>query len=145
MRFKSGALAAVLLSLGLAQASAQTRIVTGKVVDSLTSESVTSGQVSLVGTTVGATVKDDGTFTLAVPTRDVTIQVRSIGFKRRDIPIPVSQNSIQVALERDYFQLEAIVVTGQATGIERKNLANLALFRRHAMSLACGPPGRRRC
>src|SRR5205085_8054921 len=27
-------------------------------------------------------------------------------------------------LPRDYFQLEAIVVTGQATGVERLNLAN---------------------
>ncbi len=124
MRSKSGLLAAVLLVMGLAQASAQTRIVTGKVSDSLSNELVTSGQVSVQGTTISSTVKDDGTFTIAVPARDVVLQVRSIGYKRRDVPVTAAQNSIQVNLERDYFQLEAIVVTGQATGIERKNLAN---------------------
>src|SRR5205814_1028991 len=107
-----------------ALALAQTRIVTGRVTDSLTGELITTGQVSVQGTTIGTTIKDDGTFTIAVPTRDVTLVVRSIGFKRRDAAVPVSQNAVTVTLERDYFQLEAIVVTGQATGIERKNLAN---------------------
>src|SRR6185436_14683394 len=73
---------------------------------------------------IGSTIKDDGTFTLAVPARDVIISVRSIGFKRKDVALPTSQSSLNVVLERDYFQLEAIVVTGQATGVERKNLAN---------------------
>src|SRR6185295_16633732 len=102
----------------------QTRIVTGRVTDSLTSDLVTSGQVSIAGTTLGTTIKDDGTFTLAVPARDVTVSVRSIGFKRAEVAVPASQSSVTVNLGRDYFQLEAIVVTGQATGVERKNLAN---------------------
>src|SRR6185503_12013440 len=116
------ALAVSLLTAGRAQG--QTRIVTGRVTDSLTQEVVTSGQVSVQGTSVGTVIKDDGTFTIAVPSRDVVLVVRSIGFKRKDLAIPASQNSVNVALERDYFQLEAIVVTGQATGVERKNLAN---------------------
>jgi TonB-linked SusC/RagA family outer membrane protein len=103
---------------------AQNRIVTGHVTDSLTSEVVSSGQVSVQGTTISTTVKDDGTFTLAVPARDVVLSVRSIGFKRRDVPLPQSQSSVNVSLARDFFQLEAIVVTGQATGVEKKNLAN---------------------
>jgi TonB-dependent SusC/RagA subfamily outer membrane receptor len=110
--------------LGAGRAQAQTRIVTGRITDSLTQEVVTSGQVSVQGTSVGTVIKDDGTFTLAVPARDVLLVIRSIGFKRKDLALPASQNSIAVALERDYFQLEAIVVTGQATGVERKNLAN---------------------
>src|SRR5712692_9227618 len=113
-----------LLSLGTGPVFAQTRIITGKVTDSLTGNAVGAGQVSVVGTTTGGTIKDDGTFTLAAPARDVLLVVRSIGFKRKDVALPVSQNSAQVALARDYFQLEAIVVTGQATGVERKNLAN---------------------
>jgi len=110
-------LIATLLVAPLSSAFAQTRIVTGRVTDSLTGEIVTSGQVSVAGTTIGSTIKDDGTFTLAVPSRDVTLLVRSIGFKRRDVLAPVGQSSVTVALERDYFQLEAIVVTGQATGV----------------------------
>ena len=113
-----------LLAVGAGSAWGQTRILTGRVTDSLTSEPVTSGQVSVQGSTVGTTVKDDGTFTLAVPARDVVLSVRSIGFKRKDVPVPAAQNSVQAALARDFFQLEAIVVTGQATGIARQNLAN---------------------
>ncbi|MBI4501949.1 MAG: SusC/RagA family TonB-linked outer membrane protein [Gemmatimonadetes bacterium] len=106
------------------RANAQTRIVTGRVVDSLTNEPLSSGQVVLPGTTIRTLVKDDGTFTMVVPARDVTLTIRSIGFKRLDVTVPASQNAVQAALERDYFQLEAIVVTGQATGVERRNLAN---------------------
>ncbi len=69
-------------------------------------------------------IKDDGTFTIAVPQREVVLRVGSIGFKRREYTVPASQNSVDAMLERDFFQLEAIVVTGQATGIERRNLAN---------------------
>src|SRR5262249_38513784 len=109
---------------GAVAAPAQTRIVTGRVVDSLTSDLVNSGQVSVQGSTAGTTIKDDGTFTLATPAREVTLTIRSIGFKRKDVVVPANQNSLQITMSRDFFQLEAIVVTGQATGIERKNLAN---------------------
>jgi TonB-linked SusC/RagA family outer membrane protein len=125
MRYRSILSALILLFLGIVgSASAQTRIITGKVTDSLTNDVVTSGQVAVVGSTVGSTIKDDGTFTIAVPTRDVTLSIRSIGFKRKDVAVPASQNAVTASLARDYFQLEAIVVTGQATGVERKNLAN---------------------
>src|SRR5207244_4891127 len=124
MRFRFVGFLALLLVTATVRAGAQTRVVTGLVTDSLTGEVVTSGQVSVQGTTVGSTIKDDGTFTLAVPARDVVILVRSIGFKRREVPVAASASAVQVALARDYFQLEAIVVTGQATGVEKRNLAN---------------------
>src|ERR1041385_4800705 len=117
-------LAALLVMAGTSTAFAQTRVVTGRVTDSLTSEVVTSGQVSVAGTRIGTTIKEDGSFALAVPVRDVSLSVRSIGFKRKDLNVPAAQSSADVSLARDYFQLEAIVVTGQATGVERKNLAN---------------------
>ena len=66
MQLKNVMLAAALTLVGTGHALAQTRIVTGRVTDSLTSEVVTSGQVSIRGST-GTTIKDDGTFTLALP------------------------------------------------------------------------------
>ncbi|MBI4503561.1 MAG: SusC/RagA family TonB-linked outer membrane protein [Gemmatimonadetes bacterium] len=124
MVYRPGLLVSIFSLVVVATAPAQTRIVTGRVTDSLTSETITSGQVSVQGMTLGTTIKEDGTFTLAVPDRDVTLSVRSIGFKRKDLQLPVNTSSAQVELARDYFQLEAIIVTGQATGVERKNLAN---------------------
>jgi len=73
------------------------------VADALTAEPVTSGQVTVQGTTVGTAVKDDGTFTLAVPPRDVTLTVRGIGFKRRDVSVPARQSLVNVSLTRGYF------------------------------------------
>ena len=104
----------------LAPLSAQTRVLSGRVSYSLSGEMVTSGQVSVQGTTLGATIKSDGTFTLAVPTRDVTLIVRSIGFKSRTIPVPSSEGAVTVTLDRDYFQLEAIVVTVSPSARARK-------------------------
>src|SRR5207247_9232865 len=50
--------------------------------------------------------------------------IQRIGFRRYDVSVAAGQNARHVSLARDFFKLEAIVVTGQATGIERKNLAN---------------------
>src|SRR5882672_4749885 len=117
-------LCAFLILSTVRTAAGQTRIVTGRVTDSLSGDAITSGQVGVQGSTTGTTIKDDGTFTIAAPTRDVTLMFRSIGFKRRDIVVPAAQSSVDASLGRDFFQLEAIVVTGQATGVERRNLAN---------------------
>ena len=92
MRLRSSVFVALLVLLAVGGAKAQTRIITGRVADSVTAEPLTSGQVSVQGTTVGTSIKDDGTFTLAIPARDVTLSIRSIGFKRRDVPVPASQN-----------------------------------------------------
>ena len=80
----------VLFLTGMAagKLTAQTRVITGKVSDSLTSDPVVSGQVSVVGTSIGTAVKDDGTFTVQAPARDVVLTIRSIGFKRRDVTVP---------------------------------------------------------
>jgi TonB-linked SusC/RagA family outer membrane protein len=102
----------------------QARVITGRVMDSVTAELVSTGQVAVVGTTVIATIKNTGTFTVSVPNRAVTLSVRSIGYKRKDVQVPAGQNTVEIALAKDFFQLEAVVVTGQATAVERKNLAN---------------------
>jgi TonB-dependent SusC/RagA subfamily outer membrane receptor len=54
----------------------------------------------------------------------VTLRVRRLGYKGKDVPLPIGQTSADVMLERDVLQLEAQIVTGQATTIERRNLAN---------------------
>src|SRR5205085_4057979 len=101
-----------------------TQVITGRVRDSVNSDAVTSGQVSILGTTVVATIKNDGSFTIVAPDRDIVLSIRSIGYRRKDVPVAAGQTSVQVDLAKDYFQLEAIVITGQATGVERRNLAN---------------------
>jgi TonB-linked SusC/RagA family outer membrane protein len=112
-----------LLVVGADDAAAQTRQITALVVDSATSQPVPLGQAVVRGTTNGTNIKEDGTFTLTVPAGDVTLSIRSIGYKRVDVLVSAGQNRVRVALVKDYFQLETQVITGQATGIERQNLA----------------------
>jgi TonB-linked SusC/RagA family outer membrane protein len=101
----------------------QNRTITGTVADKVTGELLTNAQIRLVGTTTGTTARTTGQFTITVPGRTVSLQVRSIGYKPMTIEVPMSQSTVRVLLERDNFRLEEVVVSGQATGMERKNLA----------------------
>jgi len=77
------------------------------------------------GSTLGAVTADDGTFTIAgVPARDVTVSVRRIGFLPSSAVVPAGRDRVDVTLQRDVLKLDQVVVTGQASGISRRNLAN---------------------
>src|SRR2546425_12702137 len=71
-RYVTGLLA-TLFFFAASPASAQTRVVTGKVTDSLSGQIVTSGQVSVVGSTAGTTTQEDGTFPPSGPAPDVPL------------------------------------------------------------------------
>ena len=106
-----------LLLLGARLAGAQTRTITGKVTDSVTTEPVVAGQVSVQGSLTVASIGTDGTFSISVPVRAVTLVARSIGFKSKVLTVPADQNTVQFRLAKDLFKLEAVVVTGQAGGV----------------------------
>ncbi len=116
--------AATLLFLGIGSASAQTRTITGTVTDASNNEPVGTGRVLVQGTVIATTLREDGMFSITAPQRDVVLAIQSVGFKRRDVAVSAGQSSVQVSLQRDYFDLEAVVVTGQASSVARKNLAN---------------------
>ncbi len=47
-----------------------------------------------------------------------------IGYGAKDVPIAADQSELRIRLTRDLLQLEEVVVSGQATAVERRNLAN---------------------
>ena len=112
------------LSFAVGVAAAQQRPITGKVVTATTSEPVAGATVSVMGTPISAITNDRGEFSLAGPGGAVTLSVRAVSYKRRQVTVPADQASVSVSLEPDVFNLEAVVVTGQATGVEQRNLAN---------------------
>src|SRR3989454_350080 len=61
--------------------------------------------------------------TSVAPAGAATLVFRRIAFKRREVQLPADQNTADATLEPDVFNLEAVVVTGQATGVERRNAA----------------------
>ena len=101
----------------------QSRSISGSVSDSVTREVLAGAQVRVVGTTFGTLVRGDGKFTLNVPLQAVTLQIRALGHKPMDVQIGANQSTVDVALGRDNFRLEEVVISGQATGMEKKNLA----------------------
>lgn len=116
-------LLAGLLVCACATAANAQRTITGHVLEEKTNQPVAGAQVSVLGTLAGALADDAGNFSVRVASGPVTLSVRRIGYKRKDVPVPANQDTITVILIRDVLNLEQVIVTGQATGIERRNLA----------------------
>jgi TonB-dependent SusC/RagA subfamily outer membrane receptor len=77
-----------------------------------------------LGTPIQAQVRPDGTFILYVPVREVTLGYEGREFQKREIRVAERTDAVLVPVHRDYFQLSELVVTGVATGVERRNLPN---------------------
>ncbi len=106
------------------EASAQVRQVSGRVTNAQTGEGVPEATIAVTGTRIVAQTGQDGRFALNAPAGTVSLVVRGIGFRRRELIVPNETQTVAIALEPDIFKLEEVVVTGQSTGIERQNLPN---------------------
>jgi hypothetical protein len=104
--------------------SAQVRQITGRVTNSANQEGLPEASIAVSGTGIVAGTNNRGNYVLNAPAGDVNLVVRAIGYKRQQVTVPASQTTADVALEPDVFKLEEIVITGQATGVERQNLPN---------------------
>ncbi|WP_373059605.1 SusC/RagA family TonB-linked outer membrane protein [Gemmatimonas sp.] len=123
--FARRGLLAAALALLAAPLAAQTRTISGKVLEAGSRAPIAAAQLQVTGTALGALTRDDGSFTLVnVPARDVILMVRRLGYPMTRITVEASRNSIEIVLKKDVLNLDQVVVTGQATGISRRNLAN---------------------
>src|SRR5439155_13983182 len=116
-------LAAALLAFALApaRASAQGREVTGRVTRTLGQVPVGLATITEVGGQGVAQSGADGTFRITVAPGDVRLLIRAIGYQRKDVTVKAGESNVAVTLDEDPFKLEAVVVTGQATTLERRN------------------------
>lgn len=126
-RFFSTTLAlAALAALAVPRAPLQaqaTLTITGRV-SAATGEALPNSNVYLVGTTLGAVSKDDGSYVLLVPSDRVTggpatLRVRRIGYRDATaaITLTAGRQTHDFVLTAAPTQLEGVVVT--ALGIER--------------------------
>jgi TonB-linked SusC/RagA family outer membrane protein len=104
-------------------ASAQQRQVTGTVTGA-DQAPVSGATVAISGTRRGVQTDGAGRFTISVPAGDVSLTASRIGFTSRTVPVPAGQTTADFRLSADVLNLEAVVVTGQATSVRRQNLAN---------------------
>lgn len=97
----------------------------GKVTDATKNEPLINVSVQIKGTRTGTVTDSDGMFTLNISdNKSVTLVISLVGFSSQSVNVSSSNTTVNVALKTDERNLEEVVVTGLATGIKRKNLAN---------------------
>ncbi len=104
-------------------AGAQTREVTGKVVEAITGAPLADATVSIVGSQIGARTNEKGEYRLQVPAGDLTLLARRLGSKHLAVKLPAGTTTANFTLERDVLELEGVTVTGQATTVDRSAAA----------------------
>ena len=111
---------AVLLALPQVALS-QTREITGTVTVAGSSVPLIGATVAVESSTLGTLTGPEGRFRLTVPSGPVVVTARYIGYKRSTRTLAGDQSTVDFSLERDVLQLEGVVVTGQATTVERRS------------------------
>ncbi|MBB4638809.1 SusC/RagA family TonB-linked outer membrane protein [Longimicrobium terrae] len=119
----SSLLVPLLVLVTAAQASAQQRQITGTVTGP-DRQPIAAASVRIAGSQRGVNTDAQGRFVLPAPAGDASISVSRIGFTTRTVAVPAGQGEVAVQLQQDILNLEAVVVTGQATAVRRQNLAN---------------------
>src|SRR5688500_16512254 len=99
----------------------QTREITGTVTAADGSTPLVGATITVDGTTLGTLSGPEGRFRLTAPGGQQVVSARFIGYKRATRTVPADQSAVDFALERDVLQLEGVVVTGQATTVERRS------------------------
>ena len=115
--------AGAVLALGLTPlpAHAQGREVTGRVTRAVGDVPVGLATITEVGGQAVAQSAADGTFRIRVGPGDVRLLVRAIGYQKKEVTVKAGESNVVVTLAEDPFKLEAVVVTGQSTTLERRN------------------------
>ena len=123
MPFVRAVAASALLVMPMAL-RAQTREITGRVTSRDTQEPLNNVEIVVIGQTrLGTYTNESGRYRLVVNGGDATLRLRRLGYRARTVPAPATEPTIDIALDRDVLELGSVVVTGQATTVERRNAA----------------------
>ena len=106
-----------------AAAAAQQRELTGTITRSDDGRPIADAAVAVVGTTISTRSGANGRYSISLPSGTVQLLVRAIGFVRQQTAIEPSQQTQDFKMAPDVFKLEDIVVSGQQTGVARRNAA----------------------
>jgi TonB-linked SusC/RagA family outer membrane protein len=114
------ALAEGLLAPGVL--AAQDRQISGRVTRAGGTQPL-NAEVSVVGELRfrPARTNPEGRYTISAPQGEVRLMFRSIGHARIEVVVPANTSTQDVQMEPDVFKLSEVVVTGQATSVERSS------------------------
>ena len=99
---------------GIASLSAQSRTVSGRVLDTR-EQPIVGALVMVAGSTTATTTATTGDFKLTIPRGDVSLEVQSLGYLTQTVPVSASQTDLTVHLQEDAIELEAVVAVGYGT------------------------------
>jgi len=96
--------------------------ISGKITDA-NNEPIIGASVIAVGTSSGTITDIDGGYTISVPDEVTELEISYIGYGSQRILL--SDNTYgAIVMSEDINQLDEVVITGLATTVKRKNLAN---------------------
>lgn len=102
------------------QLLAQTKTITGRVTDE-SGNPVPNASVTVRGTSLGTTSKEDGTYSLTVPASSKTLTISAVGMAEQEIPIG-EKRSIMVSLSHKLNTLQEVVVTSLGISRDKRSL-----------------------
>ncbi|OAQ37927.1 SusC/RagA family protein [Pedobacter psychrophilus] len=109
----------LVIGLAISAALAQVKLITGKVTDATTGETLIGVSVSVVGTKTGTQTDVNGNYKINVA-NGATLSFTYIGFKVRNIKI-ADQKILNIVLENDSKLLNEVVAIGYGT-VRKKDL-----------------------
>ncbi len=110
----------LLIFIGMQMATAQKKVITGKVTSAKDGSALPGVTVVVKGTTVGTSTDINGEYQITVPENYNTLVFSFVGMKTQEVNIG-NNFTINVALEEDVLNLDEVVVT--AIGVKRETKA----------------------
>ncbi len=107
--------------IGLQTSFAQTKTISGKVVDDL-GEALPGVAVIVKGTSIGTTSRIDGSYSLQVPSDTKVLVYTFVGMKTLEMAYE-GQVTLNVSMQSDIFGMDEVIISGVASATPRKKLA----------------------
>ncbi len=120
----SGLVSNPFFSNSMQQQKQEDKIITGKIIEE-GGLGLPGASVVIKGTTKGTITDVDGNFTLKIPSDDVILEIRFVGYVTQEIPYK-GQSVINITLEQDLTGIDEVVVTAFGISKEAKSLGYAA-------------------
>lgn len=97
--------------------------VSGTITDA-SGNAVPGASIKLRNSNLGTSSDANGKFSLMVPGSGGVLEISAISFKTQTVQVSSSNSTLSIQLLEDVGKLDEVIVTGLATSVKRRNLAN---------------------